>query len=88
MLHAACVCVVSAGELTRAILFVAHVQAIEQGNHDNARIYAENAIRKKQEATNFLRMSARLESTSQRVRTAMTMNKVCKARMARCCVLG
>jgi hypothetical protein len=52
-------------------------QAIEKGQTENARIYAENAIRKKQEATNFLRMSARLDATAQRVQTALTMNKVC-----------
>ena len=34
--------------------------AIEKGNMDGARIYAENAIRNKNQALNFLRISGRV----------------------------
>eukprot|EP00123_Amoebidium_parasiticum_P022719 comp9344_c0_seq1/m.4417 comp9344_c0_seq1/g.4417 ORF comp9344_c0_seq1/g.4417 comp9344_c0_seq1/m.4417 type:complete len:206 (-) comp9344_c0_seq1:496-1113(-) len=54
-------------------------KAIQKGNQDGARIYAENAIRKKQEALNYLRMSSRLDATSQRVQTALTMKQVSKS---------
>ncbi|KJE97517.1 chromatin modifying protein 1b [Capsaspora owczarzaki ATCC 30864] len=53
-------------------------QAIQKGNHEGGRIYAENAIRKRNEANNFLRMSARLDAVSQRIQTALTMKQVTK----------
>eukprot|EP01134_Creolimax_fragrantissima_P004781 CFRG4781T1 len=53
--------------------------AMQKGNTDGARIYAENAIRKKQEANNFLRMSSRLDATSSRLQTALTMQQVTKS---------
>lgn len=41
-----------------------------------ARIHAENAIRQKNQAINFLRMSARVDAVAARVQTAVTMGKV------------
>lgn len=53
-----------------------HVQALEQGNVEGARIYAENAIRKKNEGLNYLRMAARVDAVSNRVQTAMMTKEV------------
>eukprot|EP01080_Neovahlkampfia_damariscottae_P006979 gene6979-11145_t len=53
-------------------------QAIEKGNMDGARIYAQNAIRKKNESQNYLRLSSRLEAVAARMDTAVKMNKVTK----------
>lgn len=47
-----------------------------KGNMDGARIHAENAIREKSQALNYLKMAARLEGVSSRVQTAVTMNRV------------
>lgn len=52
------------------------VQAIKQGNMEGARIYAANAIRKKNEALNLLRLSSRIDAVASRVQTAVTMRKV------------
>ncbi|RLW02440.1 hypothetical protein DV515_00007215 [Chloebia gouldiae] len=41
-----------------------------------ARIHAENAIRQKNQAINFLRMSARVDAVAARVQTAVTMGKI------------
>lgn len=46
---------------------------------DGARIYAQNAIRDKSQALNFLRMSGRVEAVAARVQTACDMNKVSKS---------
>eukprot|EP00052_Salpingoeca_macrocollata_P033412 m.8325 g.8325 ORF g.8325 m.8325 type:complete len:196 (-) comp5105_c0_seq1:59-646(-) len=51
-------------------------QSIQKGNNEGARIHAENAIRQKNQALNFLRMSARIDAVAQRVQTAVTMKKV------------
>ncbi|XP_041462070.1 charged multivesicular body protein 1b-1-like [Lytechinus variegatus] len=51
-------------------------KAIQKGNVDGARIHAENAIRQKNQALNFLRMSSRVDAVSQRVQSAVTMKKV------------
>ncbi|CAJ0747993.1 12265_t:CDS:10 [Entrophospora sp. SA101] len=51
-------------------------KAIEQGNIEGARIYAANAIRKKNESLNLLRLSSRIDAVSSRVQTAVTMQKV------------
>ena len=53
-------------------------RAIQQGNRDGARIYAENAIRKKNEALNFLRMSSRVDAVTSRIQTALSMKQVTK----------
>ncbi|KAI0921604.1 hypothetical protein AcW1_004474 [Taiwanofungus camphoratus] len=52
------------------------VQALQQGNNDGARIYAANAIRKKNESLNLLRLSSRVDAVASRVETAVTMRQV------------
>lgn len=51
-------------------------QAIQKGNVEVARIHAENAIRQKNQAINYLRMSARVDAVASRVQTALTTRKV------------
>ncbi|KAF7332243.1 Vacuolar protein sorting protein 46 [Mycena kentingensis (nom. inval.)] len=51
-------------------------KALQQGNEDGARIYASNAIRKKSEALNLLRLSSRIDAVASRVETAVTMRQV------------
>lgn len=53
-----------------------HAQALQQGNNDGARIYASNAIRKKSEALNLLRLASRIDAVASRVETAVTMRQV------------
>merc|ERR1711936_448220 len=54
-------------------------KAIEKGNHEVARIHAENAIRQKNQSLNYLRMSARVDATASRVQSALTTKKVTKS---------
>lgn len=66
-------------ERTVKMLFLFYLcfqQAIQKGNMEVARIHAENAIRQKNQAINFLRMSARVDAVAARVQTAVTMGKV------------
>ena len=51
-------------------------QAIQQNNPDIAKIYAQNAIRKKTEKLNLLRLASRIDAVSSRVQTAVTMRQV------------
>jgi len=51
-------------------------KALQQGNTDGARIYASNAIRKKNECLNLLRLSSRIDAVASRVETAVTMRQV------------
>jgi charged multivesicular body protein 1 len=51
-------------------------KAIQKGNTEVARIHAENAIRQKNQAINYLRMSARVDAVASRVQTALTTRKV------------
>ncbi|XP_030850866.1 charged multivesicular body protein 1b-1 [Strongylocentrotus purpuratus] len=51
-------------------------KAIQKGNVEGARIHAENAIRNKSQALNFLRMSARVDGVASRVQSAVAMKKV------------
>jgi len=51
-------------------------QAIEKGNMDGARIYAQNAIREKNQALNYLRLSSRIDAVASRVETAIRMRTV------------
>ncbi|EKM80012.1 hypothetical protein AGABI1DRAFT_113247 [Agaricus bisporus var. burnettii JB137-S8] len=51
-------------------------KALQQGNTEGARIYASNAIRKKSESLNLLRLSSRLDAVASRVETAVTMRQV------------
>jgi len=61
-------------------------KAIAKGNMEGGRIHAENAIRNKNQALNYRRMSARVDAVASRVQTAVTtkqvtqsMGGVCKA---------
>ncbi|EAU84660.2 vacuolar protein sorting protein 46 [Coprinopsis cinerea okayama7 len=51
-------------------------KALTQGNNEGARIYASNAIRKKTEALNLLRLASRIDAVASRVETAVTMRQV------------
>ena len=51
-------------------------KAMEKSNMDGARIYAQNAIRKKNEALNFLRLSSRIDAVASRVDNAVKMRNV------------
>ncbi|PWN35843.1 putative DID2-class E vacuolar-protein sorting and endocytosis factor [Meira miltonrushii] len=51
-------------------------KALAQGNTEGARIYAANAIRKKNEGLNLLRLSSRIDAVASRVETAVTMRQV------------
>ena len=53
-------------------------KALTKGDVERARIYAENAVRKKNESLNYLRMSSKVDATSSRVQTAVTMKGVAK----------
>ena len=54
-------------------------KAMEKGNMEGAKIYAENAIRKKNEALNMLRLSARMDAVSSRLDTAIKMKMITKS---------
>lgn len=43
----------------------------------HAQVYAQNAIRKKSEALNYLRLASRLDAVSSRLDTQVKMNQVC-----------
>ena len=49
---------------------------MQQKNIEGARIYAENAIRKKNEGLNFLRLASRVDAVSSKVQSAMMMKQV------------
>jgi len=51
-------------------------KAIEQGNTEGARIYAQNAIRQKNQAVNYLRLSSRVDAVASRVETAYKIKNV------------
>merc|ERR1712109_197950 len=53
-------------------------KALEKGNPEVARIYAENAVRKKNESLNYLRMSGKVDAVASRVQSAVTMKGVAK----------
>ncbi|MEE6526195.1 hypothetical protein FKM82_026672, partial [Ascaphus truei] len=52
-------------------------KALQQKNVEVARVYAENAIRKKNEGLNWLRMASRVDAVASKVQTAVTMKGVC-----------
>lgn len=54
-------------------------KAIEKGNIDGAKIYAQNAIRKKSEQLNYLRLSSRLDAVVSRLDTQAKMQTVNKS---------
>ena len=49
---------------------------IQKSNMEGAKIHAENAIRQKNQALNYRRMSARVDAVAARVQTAVTMKQV------------
>lgn len=51
-------------------------RAIEKGNVEGAKIYAQNAIRKKHEQLNFLRLASRLDAVVSRLETQAKMQMV------------
>jgi len=51
-------------------------KAIQQGNHEGARIYGQDAIREKNQALNHLRMASRIDACSSRIETAVRMEQV------------
>ncbi|KAI3884483.1 hypothetical protein MKX03_034823 [Papaver bracteatum] len=54
-------------------------KAIEKGNMDGARIYAENAIRKRSEQLNYLRLASRLDAVVSRLDTQAKMGTITKS---------
>ena len=54
-------------------------KAIEKGNMDGARIYAENAIRKRTEHMNYLRLASRLDAVVARLDTQAKMQVIGKS---------
>ncbi|GAM24307.1 hypothetical protein SAMD00019534_074820 [Acytostelium subglobosum LB1] len=51
-------------------------KAIEQGNMEGAKIYAQNAIREKNQSLNYLRLASRIDAVASRVETAVRMKSV------------
>ncbi|MCL4147220.1 UNVERIFIED_CONTAM: hypothetical protein GTU68_035476, partial [Idotea baltica] len=51
-------------------------KAIQKGNMEGAKIHAENSIRQKSQALNYLRMAARVDAVASRVQSAVTQRKV------------
>lgn len=53
-------------------------KAMEQGNNDIARVYAENAIRNHNQSLNFLKLSSRLDAVVSRLQSANAMKQMGK----------
>ena len=53
-------------------------KALEAKNVEGAQIYAENAIRKKNEYLNYLRLASRIDAVSSKVKSAVAMQGVAK----------
>lgn len=51
-------------------------KAIEKGNMEGAKVFAENAIRKRSEQLNYLRLSNRLDAVVARLDTQARMNSI------------
>ncbi|KAL6774002.1 VPS46 [Auxenochlorella protothecoides x Auxenochlorella symbiontica] len=54
-------------------------KAIEKDNHEGAKIYAQNAIRKRAEALNYLRLASRLDAVVSRLDTQAKMQIINKS---------
>jgi charged multivesicular body protein 1 len=54
-------------------------QMMQKDNMEGAKIYAQDAIRKKNEALNMLRLSARMDAVASRLDTAIKMKMVAKS---------
>ena len=53
--------------------------AIKKGNMEGARIYAQDAIREKNQALNFLRLGSRIDAVASRLETSIRMQQVSQA---------
>ncbi|ESL09729.1 charged multivesicular body protein 1, partial [Trypanosoma rangeli SC58] len=51
-------------------------RALEKGNPEAARIYAQNAIRKRNDSLNYLRLASRIDAAVSRIQTAENMRAV------------
>ena len=51
---------------------------MEKGNMEGARIHAQNAIRNKTQALNYLRLGARIDSVASKLESAIKMQQVTK----------
>jgi len=51
-------------------------KAIQQGNQEGAKIYGQDAIREKNQALNYMRMTSRLDAVCTRIETAVRMEEV------------
>lgn len=56
-------------------------RAIEQGNMEGAKIYAQNVIREKNQALSYLQLASRMDAVASRVQTAISMGQL-KANMS------
>jgi charged multivesicular body protein 1 len=54
------------------------VAAIKKGDRELMKVYASNAIREKNNAVNFIRLSSRIDAVASRVETAIRMNAITK----------
>eukprot|EP00629_Pelagomonadales_sp_RCC1024_P012447 CAMPEP_0119259938 /NCGR_PEP_ID=MMETSP1329-20130426/554_1 /TAXON_ID=114041 /ORGANISM="Genus nov. species nov., Strain RCC1024" /LENGTH=202 /DNA_ID=CAMNT_0007259347 /DNA_START=160 /DNA_END=768 /DNA_ORIENTATION=+ len=54
-------------------------KAIEKGNAEGARIYAQNAIREKTSGLNYLKMGSRIDAVAQRLETAIRTKDMSKS---------
>ena len=54
-------------------------KAMEKENHDGARIHAQNAIRQKTNAQNYLRLSSRIDAVASRLESAIKMQQAGRA---------
>jgi len=50
--------------------------SIEKGNSESARIYGQDAIREKNQALSFIKMSSRIDACSSRIETAVRMGQM------------
>lgn len=57
-------------------------KAIEKNNTEGAKIYAQNAIRKKHEQINYLKLASRLDAVVSRLDTQAKMSMVNRNMMA------
>ncbi|CCI46594.1 unnamed protein product [Albugo candida] len=51
-------------------------KALEQGNVEGAKIYAQNAIREKTQALQYLQLSSRIDAVAARIQTAISLGSL------------
>lgn len=51
-------------------------KAIQQGNQEGAKIYGQDAIREKNQALNYMRMTSRIDAVQSRIETAVRMDQI------------